>query len=67
MSEASRVQKLLNDQEREIAHLKNRIESLEAALREILATGSSEFGPSGKDGERMIALARAALGEKKDE
>jgi Tfp pilus assembly protein PilN len=35
MTEASRVQKLLNEQNAEIDRLKNRIEKLEAALREI--------------------------------
>jgi len=33
MTEASRVQKLLNEQNAEIDRLKNRIEKLEAALR----------------------------------
>ena len=35
MTEASRVQKLLNEQNAEIDRLKNRIEQLEAALRKI--------------------------------
>jgi len=36
MTEASRIQKLLNEQNAEIDRLKNRIEKLEAALREII-------------------------------
>jgi len=36
MTEASRVQKMLNEQNVEIDRLKNRIEKLEAALREVL-------------------------------
>jgi hypothetical protein len=35
MTEASRVQKLLNEQNAEIDRIKNRIETLEAALYEI--------------------------------
>ena len=42
MTEASRVQKLLNEQNAEIDRLKNRIEKLEAALREVAeAVGDS--------------------------
>lgn len=40
MTEASRVQTLLNDQNAEIDRLKNRVMVLEAALREVLSLGS---------------------------
>jgi hypothetical protein len=39
MTEASRVQKLLTEQNAEIDRLKNSIEKLEAALREFLLWG----------------------------
>jgi len=41
MTEASRVQNLLNEQNAEIDRFKNRIEKLEAALREIDRVGSA--------------------------
>jgi len=41
MIEASRVQKLLLDQNAEINRLRNRIEKLEAALRKIMNLGQS--------------------------
>jgi len=40
MTEASRVQNLLNEQNAEIDRLKNRIEKLEAALRKVLIGGN---------------------------
>lgn len=78
MNKASRVQKLLNDQEREIALLKNRVGELEAALRNqkencTLCGGNGSYLVL--DGVTKAELwddcpscfeARAALGEKKD-
>lgn len=40
MTEASRVQKLLIEQNAEIDRLHNRVQVLEAALREVLSLGS---------------------------
>jgi hypothetical protein len=40
MTEASRVQKLLNEQNAEIERLENHILVLEAALREVLSLGN---------------------------
>ena len=59
MTEASRVQKMLNEQNAEIDRLKARIEKLEAALREIAALGFW-------DGDSAMSIARKAL-EEKDE
>jgi hypothetical protein len=60
MTEASRVQKLLNEQNAEIERLENHILVLEAALREILSLGDWGANPL----VRTIALE--AL-EEKDE
>ena len=60
MNEASRVQKLLIDQNNEINRLRNRIEQLEAALREIAALGFW-------DGDRAMDIARKTLEDNKDE
>jgi tmRNA-binding protein len=43
MTEASRVQKLLSDQNAEIDRLKNRIETLEAALADIQLHSSDDW------------------------
>jgi hypothetical protein len=71
MTEASRVQKLLIDQNAEIDRLKNRIEQLEAALREIAAGYETEWSTStlvnaldvAQILSQRIQIARAALGE----
>lgn len=56
MTEASRVQKMLNEQNAEIDRLKNRIEKLEMALRwyaEHCQKGGDDIeGPEGDYGER---------------
>ena len=61
MTEASRVQKLLTEQTAEIDRLKNRIEKLEAALRELCyGWGCCAVSRS------MRAIARKALEGKDD-
>jgi len=68
MVEASRVQKLLIEQNNEINRLRNRIEQLEAALREI-ASGrySGMVLTSMPPKDPAVERARAALEGKKDE
>lgn len=67
MSEASRVQKLLSEQNAEIDRLKNRIEKLEAALREMMDT--YPYNPPCHNWEQQIRahnIARKALEGKDD-
>ena len=61
MTEASRVQKLLNEQNAEIDRLKNRIEKLETALRDLSTDWDCCFVS-----KTMKRIARKAL-EGKDE
>jgi hypothetical protein len=63
MTEASRVQKLLNEQNAEIDRLKNRIEKLEAALRDIVDLSK---GMSYLLGFTPADIARKALEGKDD-
>ena len=69
MTEASRVQKMLNEQNAEIDRLKNRIEKLEAALREIAAGYETPWSTSTVGNmldvaeilSKRISIARKAL------
>jgi hypothetical protein len=63
-TETSRVQKLLIEQNSEIDRLKNRIEQLEAALREIACDG--EDCDCQAPQYCSYGIARLALGEKKE-
>ena len=75
MVEASRVQKLLIDQNNEINRLRNRIEQLEAALRKIAAIEDEHINiPKTNEGANLwiclamcIELAEKALEGKRDE
>lgn len=64
MTEASRVQKLLIEQNAEIDRLKNRIEELKTALQKII--DRAEFRHSEYVTDIVCRIAREAL-EKKDE
>ena len=61
MTEASRVQKMLNEQNAEIDRLKNRIEKLEAALRGLVVTLNSNEIPYMVRNRYASAVAEQAL------
>ena len=63
MTEASRVQKLLTEQNDEINRLRNRIEKLEAALQAIIKR--AEFRNSEYVTDVVCSIAREALKETK--
>ena len=65
MTEASRVQKMLNEQNAEIDRLKNRIKKLEAALWKIVVREHQAEIVS-KLAEELSDIARIALEEKDD-
>ena len=68
MTEASRVQKLLIDQNNEINRLRNRIEQLEAALQHARDFSAwMSFWPNSKPSGPNINMYDAALEGKKDE
>ena len=67
MTEASRVQKLLIEQNAEIDRIKARIEKLEAALREIIgALNDPKGGQHVYDMRNASYIARKALEGKDD-
>jgi hypothetical protein len=64
MVEASRVQKLLTEQNAEIDRLKNRIEKLEAALRDCIEMAEVHEIPFRDRVTYISDVARKALGGK---
>ncbi|KPK59049.1 MAG: hypothetical protein AMJ59_12815 [Gammaproteobacteria bacterium SG8_31] len=54
MTEASRVQKLLNEQNAEIDRLKARIEKLEAALRKYAEEEYNGFNGNGEHARNVL-------------